>query len=164
MLPVVEIPAATQRFLAAAAAAGLEVDPMVYPDGTKTSQDAAAAIGCPLGAIAKSMVFMIGDEPVIVLMAGDRRVDTAKLATLHGGEARRASLEEVRSHTGFAAGGTPPIGHPEPIATYADVSLRRYDPVWAAGGTPTTVFEIPLDKLIEVTRALWADVSETPGA
>jgi prolyl-tRNA editing enzyme YbaK/EbsC (Cys-tRNA(Pro) deacylase) len=159
----VELPAATQRFLAAARAAGLDVDPMVYPDGTKTSQDAADAIGCPLGAIVKSMVFMVGDDPVIVLMAGDHRVDSKKLSQMHGGSARRASLEEVRTHTGFAAGGTPPIGHPEPIATYADVSLRRHDPVWAAGGTPTTVFEIRLGTLVEVTGARWADVSEVPG-
>jgi prolyl-tRNA editing enzyme YbaK/EbsC (Cys-tRNA(Pro) deacylase) len=146
--------------MAAAARVGLDVDPVVYPEGTKTSHDAAAAIGCPLAAIAKSMVFMVGEEPVIVLMSGDRRVDTAKLVARHGGKARRANLEEVRIHTGFAAGGTPPIGHPEPIVTYADISLRRNDPVWAAGGTPTTVFEIPLGKLISVSGAEWADLAE----
>ena len=144
----------------AAAQIGLDVAPMVYPDGTKTSQEAAAAIGCPLAAIAKSMVFMVGEEPVIVLMSGDRRVDAAKLAALHGGKARRATLDEVRTHTGFAAGGTPPIGHPAPVVTYADTGLRRNDPVWAAAGTPTTVFEIPLGTLVSVTGAVWAELAE----
>ncbi len=155
-----ELPPATERFMAAATQVGLQVLPVVYPDGTKTSQDAAAAVGCPLGAIVKSMVFMVAGEPVIVLMSGDRRVDGEKLAHRHGGEARRASLDEVREHTGFAAGGTPPIGHPEPIVTYADVSLRRNDPVWAAAGTPTTVFAIGLSELMRVTGATWADLAE----
>ncbi len=158
-----EIPAATQRFMAEAVRMGIAVEPMVFPAGTKTSQDAADAIGCPLAAIAKSMVLMVGDEPVIVLMSGDRRVDLSKLSSRHGGEARRASLEEVRTHTGFVAGGTPPIGHPEPIVTYADTSLRRNDPVWVAAGTPTTVFEIPLDTLISVTGATWAELAEDGG-
>ncbi len=65
----------------------------------------------------------------------------------------------MRTYTGFAAGGTPPIGHPTPIVTYADVSLRRNDPVWAAAGTPTTVFEIPLGTLIHVTGAHWAELA-----
>lgn len=156
----VELPAATLRFLAAAERVGLEVEPLVFPDGTKTSQDAADAIGCPVSAIVKSMVFMVDDEPVLVLMSGDLRVDTGKLETVHGGKARRATLEEVRTHTGFAAGGTPPIGHPEPIVTYADISLRRNDPVWAAAGTPTTVCAIPLTTLVHVTGAQWSEVAE----
>lgn len=154
-----EIPEATQRFIRAAERIGLAVRPRVFPDGTKTSEDAAAAIGCPLSAIAKSMVFMVDNEPVIVLMSGDRRVDGDKLAALHGGEARRATLDEVRAFTGFAAGGTPPIGHPAPVVTYADVSLRRNDPVWAAAGTPTTVFEVPLATLVHVTGARWAELA-----
>ena len=147
--------------MAAAEQIDLVVAPLVFPDGTKTSQDAAGAIGCPLSAIAKSMVFMVEDEPVIVLMSGDRRVDAGKLKLQHGGPARRAALDEVRTHTGFAAGGTPPIGHPHPITTYADIGLQRHDMVWAAGGTPTTVFEIPLATLVAVTNATWADLAES---
>ncbi|NIS33871.1 MAG: YbaK/EbsC family protein [Actinobacteria bacterium] len=133
----------------------------MYPDGTKTSADAAAAVGAPISAIAKSMAMMVDDDPVIVLMSGDRRVDASKLATAHGGSTgRRATLDEVRRHTGFAAGGTPPIAHPAPLVIYADVSLRRNERVWVAGGTPTTVFEIALDELMRVTAATWVDVAE----
>ncbi len=157
----VELPPATQRFLAAARAAGLEVEPVVYPDGTKTAADAAAAIGCEVAAIVKSMLFMAGDRPVLVLMAGDRRVDAAKLAAVCGtGRARRASLDEVREHTGYAAGGTPPLGHPAPLDVLADESLRRHHPVWAAAGTPTTVFAIGPDALAGVTGAAWVEVAE----
>ncbi len=155
-----DLPASTQRVLAEANRLGLEVRLEVYPDGTKTSEDAAAAVGCELAAIAKSMVFMVDDEPVIVLMSGDHRVDTRKLCEVHGAaRARRATLDEVREHTGFVAGGTPPIAHPAPIALYADPTLRRNELVWAAGGTPTTVFEVALDDLIRVTDAVWADVA-----
>ncbi len=121
-----ELPPATQRVMAEAARLGLNVTPFVYPDGTKTSADAAAAVGAPISAIAKSMAMMVDEDPVIVLMSGDRRVDAGKLAGAHGGSnGRRATLDEVRRYTGFAAGGTPPIAHPAPLVIYADVSLRR---------------------------------------
>lgn len=137
-----------------------DIEPRVFPDGTKTSADAAAAIGCDLSAITKSMVFMAGGKPVIVLMPGDLRVDVAKLTMLIAAPARRASLEEARRFTGFAAGGTPPFGHPRPISTYADIRLRRHDELWAAGGTPTTVFPIDRETLIAATGAVWGDLAE----
>jgi prolyl-tRNA editing enzyme YbaK/EbsC (Cys-tRNA(Pro) deacylase) len=155
-----ELPDATRRFLDAVADLPLEIDPLEFPAGTKTSADAASAIGCELSAITKSMVFMAGDDPVIVLMPGDLRVDPAKLAAVTRTPSRRASLEEARTHTGFAAGGTPPFGHPHPIVTYADVRLRRHDQLWAAGGTPTTVFPIDRETLIEATDAVWGDLAE----
>lgn len=157
-----DLPDATRRLLADAARLGLSITPVVYPDGTKTATDAAAAIGCHVSAIVKSLLFMVDDEPVLVLMSGDRRVDPGKLAALHGAErVRRASLDEVRTHTGYVAGGTPPFGHPAPITIYADDSLRRNAAVWAAGGTPTTVFEIDLGQLAAVTNATWVDVGES---
>ncbi len=156
-----DLPDATRRLLADAARLGIVVEPVVYPDGTKTAADAAAAIGCHVSAIVKSLLFMVDGEPVLVLMSGDLRVDPNKLASLRGGtRAKRATLDEVRAHTGYVAGGTPPFGHPEPLVMYADESLRRNDAVWAAGGTPTTVFEIELDRLIAATDAVWADVAE----
>jgi len=140
---------------------GLIVEPVVYPDGTKTAANAASAIGCPVAAIVKSLLFMVDGGPVLVLMSGDLRVDPVKLAARCGGDrARRASLDEVRQHTGYVAGGTPPFGHPEPLAVYADASLQRSETVWGAGGTPTTVFEIDLDRLIAVTGAMWVDVAQ----
>jgi Cys-tRNA(Pro) deacylase len=155
------IPDATRRFLSAAAALGLQVEPVVHPDGTKTAADAAAAVGCDVSAIVKTLVFMADDEPVLVLMSGDRMVDLGKLAGLRDtSDVRRAGLDEVRTHTGYAAGGTPPVGHATPMDVYADESLRRNDQVWAAAGTPTTVFPIALEVLVSVTKATWVDVAQ----
>ena len=155
------IPDATRRFMSAAAALGLEVAPVVHPDGTKTAADAAAAVGCDVSAIVKTLVFIADEAPVLVLMSGDRMVDLGKLARLRGAsEVRRASLGEVRAHTGYAAGGTPPVGHTTPMDVYADDTLRRNQQVWAAAGTPTTVFPIDLEVLVPVTKAMWADVAQ----
>ncbi len=155
-----DYPPATERFLATALAAGLSVEPVVFPEGTKTSADAARAVGCDLAQIAKSIVFMAAEEPVIVFMSGDHRVDLDRLSAATGAPARRATLDEVRRHTGFVAGGTPPLGHATPMRVFADVSLRRNETVWSAGGTPTTVFPVELTTLVEVSRAEWADLAE----
>lgn len=147
--------------VAAAAEAGLEIDVTEFPEGTKTAADAAAAIGCEVAAIVKSLVFVVDDEPVIALVPGDRRLDTDRLAEVAGGSAvRRASLDEVREATGYAAGGTPPFGHTRTLRIFADNWLRRHDPVWAAAGTPTTVFPITLSDLERITEPVWADLSE----
>lgn len=134
----------------------------VFPEGTKTSQDAADAIGCALSAIAKSIVMTLDDaEQVVVFASGDTRIDPGRLAAAGGAEsARRATLDEAREATGFAAGGTPPFGYPGPVRVFADRALGRHEDVWSAGGTPTTVFPIPLQLLIELTAATWVDVAE----
>ncbi len=155
------LPPSSARVAAAARDLGLEIDVHVFPKGTKTSADAAAAIGCELAAIAKSLVFTVDGEPVIAIMPGDTRLDPAKLAAATGGaRAKRASLEEARAATGYAAGGTPPFGHPQPLPVLADHRLRRHAEVWAAGGTPTTVFPITLEDLIRTSGATWADLAE----
>jgi prolyl-tRNA editing enzyme YbaK/EbsC (Cys-tRNA(Pro) deacylase) len=161
----VKLPPATVRLAAAARELGLELDVHLFPAGTKTAADAAAAIGCPVAAIVKSLVFVLDhpgepSEPVVVLMAGDRRLDTTRLAELADATAsRRATLDEVREATGFAAGGTPPFGHVTPVRVFADVGLRRHDPVWAAGGTPTTVFPISLTDLERTSRPRWGELA-----
>ncbi len=156
-----DYPPTTLRFITEAAALGITVEPVVYPEGTKTAADAAAAIGCDVAAIMKSLVFMADDRPVVVLMSGDLRVDLAKVSAELGDAAmRRASLDEVRVHTGYAAGGTPPIAHATSIDVLADVSLRRYDEVWAAAGTPTSVFPADREQLVEVAGARWVNVAE----
>ena len=153
------LPDASRRVVAAGLALGLDVDVHEFPEGTKTSQDAADAVGCALGAITKSLVFVVDTDPVLALLPGDRRLDTSKLATAHGGKlARRATLDEVRISTGFTAGGTPPFGHDLP--TYADEALKEHTERWAAAGTPSTVFPISLDSLIAATGARWVDVTE----
>ncbi len=149
------------RFVSAADDLGLEVEPVVYPDGTKTAADAAAAIGCAVGAIVKSLVFIADDRPLLVLMSGDYRVSTALLAGAAAATTvRRATLDEARQHTGYAAGGTPPVGHPEPLAVLADRTLLRHHPVWAAAGTPTSVFAVDPERLAAIAGARWVDVAE----
>jgi Cys-tRNA(Pro) deacylase len=154
------IGSSTQRVIDAAAAFGLELDVHHFPAGTKTAADAAAAIGCDVAAIVKSLVFTVDGEPVVALVPGDRRLDARALAQLAAGsEVKRASLETVREATGYVAGGTPPFGHARPIRMFADESLRRHDIVWAAGGTPSTVFPISIEDLQRVTSALWGHIS-----
>jgi prolyl-tRNA editing enzyme YbaK/EbsC (Cys-tRNA(Pro) deacylase) len=156
-----ELPAASKRVVEAARTMGLELDIHQFPEGTKTASDAAAAIGCPVAAIVKSLVFVVGEEPVVALVPGDLMLDLTKLEEAAGiAPARRATLEEVRDATGFAAGGTPPFGHAQTLRVFADEALRRNEPVWAAGGTPTTVFPITLDDLDRSAKPIWGEFSK----
>lgn len=153
-----ELPNASRRLERWAREAGLELDIHVFPEGTKTAADAAAAIGCEVAAIVKSLVFMVDEAPVVALVPGDLRLDTRKLADAAGGDqAGRASLEQVRNATGYAAGGTPPFGHD--CRVFADRALKRNDPVWAAAGTPTTVFPISINDLGRLSRATWVSIT-----
>ena len=123
---------------------GLEIEVLELADSTRTAAEAAAAVDADVGQIVKSLVFTRdGDDPFLVLCAGDRRVDTA----LFGG-ARAARADEVRSATGFAIGGVPPLGHDRPLRTVVDESLRRFETVWCAAGTPPAVFSVPTETLI----------------
>jgi len=158
-----ELPAASRRLQAAATRSGLVVDILRFPVGTKTATQAAAAVGCDVAAIVKSLVFVVDDEPVVALVPGDRRLDTERLARVAGGSrARRATLDEVREATGFAAGGTPPFGYPQPLRVFADPLLARHDPVWAAAGTPDTVFAVSVPDLLRISGAVEAEIAERP--
>ncbi len=123
---------------------GLDVDVRELEASTRTAPDAAAAVGVGVGQIVKSLVFVADDGPVLCLCAGDRRVDTTKI----GPSVRQARGDEVREATGFAIGGVPPLGHDRPIRTLVDPSLRRFETVWCAAGTPNAVFAIATDELI----------------
>jgi prolyl-tRNA editing enzyme YbaK/EbsC (Cys-tRNA(Pro) deacylase) len=157
-----DLPEASRRVIAAGAERGVVVEMHHFPAGTKTSQDAANAIGCDLSAIAKSIVLTLDDaEQVVVFASGDTRIDLPRLAAVAGSAtARRATLEEARAATGFAAGGTPPFGYPQPIRVFADRALQRHELVWSAGGTPTTVFPILLEDLVRAAGAVWVEVGE----
>jgi prolyl-tRNA editing enzyme YbaK/EbsC (Cys-tRNA(Pro) deacylase) len=134
---------------------GLDVEVRVLPDSTRTAAEAAAACCCELGQIVKSLVFVVDGEPTMVLCAGDRRVDTASLGT----EARSATADEARAATGFSIGGVPPLGHDHgDLPTVVDSSLRRFERVWCAAGTPHAVFEVGLDALLSALPA--AEVRE----
>ncbi|HTT31145.1 MAG TPA: YbaK/EbsC family protein [Solirubrobacteraceae bacterium] len=122
---------------------GLDVEVQVLPDSTRTAVEAAAAVGCEVGQIVKSLVFMRDGEPVMVLCAGDRRVAAGRLGLTP------ANADQARAATGFSIGGIPPLGHDQPLETLIDESLRRFPTVWCAAGTPYAVFEADVNALIE---------------
>lgn len=146
---------AIDRFLVAAAAAGLDVVVQRYPEGTRTAADAAAAIGCDVGAIVKSLVFVAeGVGPVMALVSGANRADELKLAAHFGvASVRRANADEVRAATGYAIGGTPPFGHAASVPVVIDPDLLVHDEVWSAAGTPDSVWPIAPARLAEITCA-----------
>jgi prolyl-tRNA editing enzyme YbaK/EbsC (Cys-tRNA(Pro) deacylase) len=140
---------------------GLSVAVREFPQGTRTAQDAARAIGCQVGQIVKSLVFVAGTEPVLALTSGPNRADTGRLAELLGGRSvRRADPQEARRATGFAIGGTPPFGHPRPLRALCDRDLLGYQEVWAAAGTPQAVFPISPGDLLRCSGAEPADFKE----
>ena len=142
-----------ERFRAAAEVLGVQVEPVRYPEGTRTAADAAAAVGCEVGQIVKSLVFATPSRLVLALTSGANRVDTDRLGELAGGEITLADPESVRAATGFAIGGTPPFGHLNPLATWIDEDLLAYDTVWAAAGTPDSCFPIAPEQLVAATGA-----------
>ena len=132
-----------------------------FPDGTRTAADAAAAIGCEVRAIVKSLVF-VADEarPVLALVNGAARADEAGLATAVGARSvRRATPAEVRQHTGYAIGGTPPVARVGQLARWCDRTLLGLDVVWGAAGTPRDVFPVDPHRLVRVTAATLADIT-----
>ena len=158
---MLDYPAATQRFLEHVGDVGVPIEPVVFSDDTKTSQQAADALGCRVAEITKSLVFMADDAALMVLMAGNRRVDVAAVAAAVGAQrVRRAGLDEVREATGYAAGGTPPFGHVKAMRVLADRSITDNDVVWVAAGSPKTVFAIGVEDLVRLSSADWVDVAE----
>jgi prolyl-tRNA editing enzyme YbaK/EbsC (Cys-tRNA(Pro) deacylase) len=133
---------AYERFRAAAAAAGIPVDPVRYPEGTRTAADAAAAVGCEVSQIVKSLVVVGPDGPALALTAGHHRIDLDLLAEVMGGPVEMSDARGAREATGFSIGGTPPFGHPSPLPTYLDPSLLEHEVVYAAAGTADSCFPI----------------------
>lgn len=138
----------------AAAALGLDVEVREFPEGTRTAEDAAHAIGVSVGQIVKSLIFRLGDDVVVALVSGPNRLDEARLAAAAGtpdATVGRVDAKAVRAATGFPIGGVPPFGHPRPIPTFVDEDLLDYDEVWAAAGTPRDVFAVAPDDLVRAT-------------
>jgi prolyl-tRNA editing enzyme YbaK/EbsC (Cys-tRNA(Pro) deacylase) len=141
-----------ERVAAAARALGFELDLREFPEGTRTAEDAARAIGGEVGQIVKSLVFTLDGELVMALVSGSNRLDEARLAaTLGGVEVGRADADGVRAATGYAIGGVPPFGHPSALPTAIDEDLLTFDVVWAAAGTPRDVFPIAPAELVRLT-------------
>lgn len=152
---------AVERFVRQAEALGLSPEIREFPEGTKTALDAARAIGCEVSQIVKSLVFVAGSEPFLALTSGPNRADTDRLSELMGGRpVRRADADEARAATGFAIGGTPPFGHPRALRILCDRDLLAHGEVWAAAGTPSAVFPITPDRLLEASGAEPADLKE----
>ncbi|MFD8952145.1 YbaK/EbsC family protein [Streptomyces xanthophaeus] len=148
-------------FAEALAALDLDVAVRTFPEGTRTAADAAAAIGCELSQIAKSLVFAADGVPVLVLMDGASRVDVeAVRRELGAAKVTRADAALVRETTGYAIGGVPPFGHRTRTRVLADRSLLVHEVVWAAAGTPHSVFPMAPKELIEHAGAVLADVRE----
>jgi prolyl-tRNA editing enzyme YbaK/EbsC (Cys-tRNA(Pro) deacylase) len=145
------------RFQERAAAQGIAVTPVELSDSTRTAEEAAAAVGCELGQIVKSVVLLDGDQPVLCLCAGDRRVDLERVGT----GVRMARGKEVKEATGYAIGGVPPVGHDRPLRTVVDASLRRFRTVWCAAGTPHAVCEVELEALLQAIPG--AEVRDVTG-
>jgi prolyl-tRNA editing enzyme YbaK/EbsC (Cys-tRNA(Pro) deacylase) len=139
--------------------AGAEVEVRELDESTRTAADAAAALGVPVGAIVKSLVFTADADAVLVLASGDHQVDTAAVArSLGAATVERASPDVVRRATGYAIGGVAPVAHPAPLRTVLDRHLATYDVLWAAAGTPRAVFRTTYADLARVTGAVEADV------
>lgn len=134
-----------------------------FPDATRTAAEAAAAIGCELSQICKSLIFAADGVPVLVLMDGASRVDVERVRRELGAQkVTRAKAEVVRETTGFAIGGVPPFGHRTRTRVLADRSLLDHDLVWAAAGTPHTVFPMEPKTLIAHSGGTMVDVREQP--
>lgn len=132
--------------------AGLSGEIITLPDAASTAALAAAALGVEVGAIANSLVFWSDGAPLLVMISGAHRVDTAGLASRLGRESIiRATPEQVREATGQAIGGVAPTGHPAPLPTVIDEALAAFEEIWAAGGTPHTVFPLTFDELVRLT-------------
>jgi prolyl-tRNA editing enzyme YbaK/EbsC (Cys-tRNA(Pro) deacylase) len=150
-----------EQVVRAGAEHGLVVEPLVFPAETRTSRDAAVAVGCDVAQIVKSLVFDAGDEPVLLLMSGANRVDLDKGAKAAGVERlRRADAETARAATGYSIGATPPFGHEEELRVFMDEELLDHDVVWAAAGRPDSVFPLSPAELARVSGALVCDLKE----
>ena len=139
---------------------GFEV--LEFETSTRTAADAAAAIGCSVGQIAKSLIFRAVDSgrPVLAIASGSVRVDEKRLSELLGEKIGRADAEFVREQTGFAIGGVPPVGHRRASVIFIDETLLGFETIWAAGGTPNSVFRLRPDDLVRLTGGTIASIAK----
>ena len=148
------------RVRAALLAAGHPDTIQAFPEGTRSAADAAAAVGCDVAQIAKSIVFRAGPRAVLVIASGANRVDMGKVAAAIGQPVKRADGTWVRDTTGFAIGGVSPVGHLAPPIVLLDRDLLALPAVWAAAGSPQHVFRSTPDALLRISGAAVADVRE----
>ena len=149
------------RVVQAAAARGLSITPVRFPEGAKTAVDAANAIGVQVGQIVKSLIFGVDGHVVLAYVSGANQLDEKKLAAAAGGsKCERVDADTVRAATGFPIGGVPPFGHLTHLAVFIDPDLLQYDEVWAAAGTWHDVFGIEPHKLVEASEGLVVELKK----
>jgi prolyl-tRNA editing enzyme YbaK/EbsC (Cys-tRNA(Pro) deacylase) len=151
-----------RRFKTALAEQGHNIAVVALSDSTRTAQEAADTIGCGVAQIAKSIVFRDPqrDQAVVVITSGSNRVDVAKIEMLVGNTLEKADGNFVKKRLGYAIGGVPPAGHKSPAQLFLDRDLRQYDEIWAAAGSPFSVFRLTPDELPGITKADWHDVAQ----
>ncbi len=142
-------------------AAGFQNRVRELPDSARTAAEAAAAVGCAVGQIVKSLVFEArpSGRAVLVAASGSHRVDEAAVAAVLGERIARASADFVRERTGFAIGGVPPVGHAQPVVAVVDEALLGYERIWAAAGHPHAVFELTPAELVRMTGGTVARIA-----
>lgn len=151
-----------ERVRAALRAAGLDAEVTELNESTRTAAEAARAVGSEVAQIVKSLVFLAGDEPIMILVSGANRVDVDLVGRTLGRPVRQARAERVRAATGFAIGGVAPVGLATALPIYVDPALLAFDRVWAAAGTPRTVFPIAPAELVRITGARPLQVTGSP--
>lgn len=149
-----------ERVRSALIAAGHADTIAVFPDGTRTAEDAAKAVGCTAAQIAKSIVLRAGGRVVLAIASGANRVDVAKVSACLGEPVKPADGRWVRDNTGFAIGGVAPVGHLSPPRIFIDADLLALDPIWAAAGSPRHVFCTSAAELIRLTGGEPADIKD----
>ena len=159
-----ELHPTAKKFAESAKSLGLEVEIRQFGGTTRTAEDAASAIGCSVGQIVKSLVFLVDGEAVMALVSGPNRLDEKKLAALCGvgrKKVKRADADKVREVTGYSIGGVPPFAHLAKLRTFIDEDFKQYPVIWAAAGTSNAVFAIAPDVLIEIIRGDAVDLKLT---
>ena len=151
-----DLSSSAQKVQQALDALGIKLEVVELPDSTRTSAEAAQAIGCQVGQIAKSIVFkaLTSDRPVLVIASGPNRINEKVIGELIGEPIGKADADFVRQRTGFVIGGVPPVGHTERLETFIDQDLFQYAEIWAAAGTPHAVFRLIPDDLVRMTCGL----------
>jgi prolyl-tRNA editing enzyme YbaK/EbsC (Cys-tRNA(Pro) deacylase) len=152
--------ASARRVQQALAKFGLDLKVQELAESTRTAAEAAASIGCQVGQIAKSLIFMTAEtrQPVLVIASGSNRVNEKKIGSLVGEAIRKADADFVREKTGYAIGGVPPVGHAADLITFIDQDLMDYERIWAAAGTPFAVFELKPADLLQITDGKVIDI------
>jgi prolyl-tRNA editing enzyme YbaK/EbsC (Cys-tRNA(Pro) deacylase)/predicted Fe-S protein YdhL (DUF1289 family) len=160
---LISLPEGVQRVAAALLAHDHPHAPVMLNDAARTAQQAADALGVAVGQIAKSIIFRrtTDDVAVLVVTAGDQRVDETKVAALVG-PLGRADAAFVKANTGFSIGGVAPLAHAQPSVTLIDQTLFRFDAIWAAAGHPHSVFQLSPQQLAQLTAAPVVDVAQAP--